>query len=323
MARVSSRQVYQLAGVRIASAVDLSPLGRVRGAAAEWDLRMSRAPLPAARWFHRWYEPNGRLALSFGRTDAGYVLQFARSTGFEIQTAARWIRCVAPPGVPATTTRHLLLNQVLPMLLASPERLVLHGSAVALPEGVVAFVGPTGSGKSTLAAALAMRGWPLVTDDTLIIGQRAGHLVAWPGVGEVRLRADAAHGVFGAARVSAAAVKRGFREGLQVIEAPAPVSQVYLLGRWPGRRGTPVVAPVPVTPRDAVLGLVRCSFQIDIADRAARTRLLEQTAALVDAVDVCGLKYRRSLGALAEVASAIEARARRRPGGAGPTASAT
>ena len=62
---------------------------------------------------------------------------------------------------------YLLVDQVIPGVLALMGELLLHGSAVAVDGQVVAFVGETGRGKSTLAAALVRRGYPLVADDLI------------------------------------------------------------------------------------------------------------------------------------------------------------
>ncbi len=76
-------------------------------------------------------------------------------------------------------------------ILHQRRRICLHASAVATPKGAVAFLGCSGFGKSTLAAALAARGYPLVTDDVAAIEHLdapdlwavhpgPGHLKLWP-----------------------------------------------------------------------------------------------------------------------------------------------
>ncbi len=45
--------------------------------------------------------------------------------------------------------------------------LVLHGSAVQMDDGAVAFLGRCGDGKSTITAALNNKGYSIISDDVL------------------------------------------------------------------------------------------------------------------------------------------------------------
>ena len=69
---------------------------------------------------------------------------------------------------------------------------MLHASAVRVNGRAVLFCGSSGAGKSTLAAALAQRGYPLVTDDvcTLSIGE-AGAPVVYPDGRQLKFWAQA------------------------------------------------------------------------------------------------------------------------------------
>jgi serine kinase of HPr protein (carbohydrate metabolism regulator) len=64
------------------------------------------------------------------------------------------------------------------MSAASPERLLLHGSCVALAGGAVLLRGPSGAGKSDLALRLIAQGATLVADDYVEIENRGASLWA-------------------------------------------------------------------------------------------------------------------------------------------------
>ncbi|HKW11617.1 MAG TPA: hypothetical protein VJO33_14625 [Gemmatimonadaceae bacterium] len=87
--------------------------------------------------------------------------------------------------------RSIVLGPAISLALELAGFLCLHGSAVAIGETAVAFVGPKHYGKSTLATALTTAGGRLVGDDLLVVSPGQPPTVR-PGVGSVRLWSDMA-----------------------------------------------------------------------------------------------------------------------------------
>ena len=74
-----------------------------------------------------------------------------------------------------------LLPYVLTHLLATRQRFVLHGGAIARDDHSVLVLGPTGSGKSTLTVSATQAGWAVVSDD-LVAVRLAGDRVEVRGI---------------------------------------------------------------------------------------------------------------------------------------------
>ena len=66
----------------------------------------------------------------------------------------------------------------------------LHASAVVVDGRVMVIGGQSGAGKSTTTAALALRGYPLFSDDVLGWRSSGGQLLACPGPVRVKLWPD-------------------------------------------------------------------------------------------------------------------------------------
>jgi hypothetical protein len=224
------------------------------------------------------------------------VVQYPGAAEFHV--GAREIVCYPRVGVPPRTVRHLLLDLLLPALLASRGHLVLHASAIARGGRAVAFMGPTGVGKSTLAAALTRRGASTLSDDALVLDVRGAGAVAIPTYPGLRLWPES-RTLFGAwsgvrrVRVQHSTRKeRWFGARVPFGRQPVPLAALYLLAR--GRR----VEVRPVSPAEAMMALVRLSMIFDPTDRVAVGRGFELAARLVEHVPIRRLILPRRPNAL-------------------------
>jgi hypothetical protein len=305
-----SRGTYRISDILLSSDIAMPELPEA-GGEPEWTFSVAGRSPAAARpsWFHRWRNPGERPTLSFSRGAGGYLLRFHGRADYAIDTHRRTIAGWRRRGTTITTLRHLLIDQVMPLVL-SRDRLVLHASAVATPSGAAAFVGFTGSGKSTLAAALAVRGFPILTDDCLVVERSSRGFLARPFYPGARLWPDSVRAVGGSLRTSrpVAEYTRKRRLGashLPCQAAAVPLGRLFML-ESPLRRGPHQRLTLDrMRGADALVALLACTFQLDIQDTAAVRRTFDLQSGLIDALPVHRVSYPWQLRRLPDTGDAI------------------
>jgi hypothetical protein len=93
----------------------------------------------------------------------------------------------ASPAAVAAVVANYFVQAWLGMALRLAGRLVLHGNAVAVNGGALAWLGVKGAGKSTLTAAFVAAGYPLLTDDQIVIWPQADAVRIAPGIMRLHL----------------------------------------------------------------------------------------------------------------------------------------
>lgn len=282
------------------------------------DVRICRAvaPLPPpGRQVMSWALPGGEEWLSCAAADGGYLLRFPGLAEVFVDVAGTRILVSAESEPPGDTLRHLLLDQVLPLVLNLRGQEALHATAVLAPGGVCAFTGPAGAGKSTLAASFLEAGHPVVSDDCLALTAEAGGILAWPAYPGVRLWEDAVAtlGVTGGRHGAVAhyTSKRRLapdRRGPRFPAGPQPLARVYALVRPEGAAvatGTAPPRPERLRGREALMELVRNTFRLDIGDGAMLARQLHFLAGVAERVPVARLRLPGGFAALPAVREAI------------------
>jgi hypothetical protein len=87
----------------------------------------------------------------------------------------------------------LSVRLALGFLLQLRSMLAFHGAAACRDGAAVAVLGDKGAGKSTTAMGLARRGWSLLSDDAVVMGEGG---LALPGPNRARLNADSFERLF-------------------------------------------------------------------------------------------------------------------------------
>jgi hypothetical protein len=184
---------YQVFGGVLRSELEFPELDRATRGEPDWTLTVATSPAPDAPLG----EPLGEDKVDQGVmvrsyvTPRGFRLVYEDTGVFDITAEGREVRWYRPESADVEAGRLDVLGRVLALALHASGWLSLHGSAVAMADGAVAFLAPKGNGKSTLAFALMRAGAALMTDDTVVIGSGSPATVR-PGVQSVRLFQDSA-----------------------------------------------------------------------------------------------------------------------------------
>ncbi len=245
--------------------------------------------------FAAWMTPSGSEWLTFADSGDGVLLTFAEHSQFWVSSDATVVTAHPSSGTPPATTRHLLLNQVLPLVLSRRGRLVLHASAISWNGVVSAFIGRSGAGKSTMAAACAAAGATVVTDDCLVLRRAAdgagARWLAVPCDAGVRLWPQTLD-LLGWPRASGTGMahytdKRrvgALHPSVQFETSVLPLSRVYRLTRPEDAQRTGAI-----TGRDAVMGLASELFRLDVRDPRESMSQFDAICALAAEVPIAAL----------------------------------
>jgi hypothetical protein len=312
--------LHRLGSLTLASSNRLPEVPQVAGEAgvADWTFRLcaARPARKAGPWLRHLSLPDGRRWLSIARSDGDYLLRFHRLADFRLSLESQTIVGVPRPRTTAATVRHLLLDQVLPMVVARGRTFALHASAIRGRRGIVAFLGPAGAGKSTLAVALARRGWTLIGDDCLLVEIARGEVRARATYASARLHADSLRAIEGVWRASGPAVAQYTRKrridpaaaGLRIgaVGTRSKIEKLYVLAP-DARRSADRPRVVQLSSRAAMLELLRFTFHLDLFDRRAVASRFDLAALAAERIAACRLSFRHDFSGLEMLRACVEA----------------
>lgn len=313
---------YRICGLVLASEIALPELPQVIGSAPEQepDTRFRvehriQSPGVNHEWFMSLTLPTGEPSLACAREPGGYRLRFPGLTDFRVQSCGREIVGEAADGISPATMRHLLLDQVIPRVLGLLGREALHATAVLTPHGLCAFTGPSGAGKSTMAASFHVAGYPVLSDDCLVVHEEGGGILATPAYPGVRLCADAAAALCNDSEVTLpvahySSKRRVLADLHQARSFPArePVARIYHLGEVPGTNadcGAAEGIVGAISPREAFMILLASGFRLDITDHRMLARQFNFFERVASIVPVRCLRIPEDFSALPAIREAI------------------
>lgn len=207
---------------------------------------------------------DGETLLVSGTRDGRYLFAFGEKALFGLDAAHERLACA--PSEAGVAWQRILLTKLLPNIAMLRGYEALHASAVSSPGGAVLVLAPSGTGKTALALALAHGGWPLISDDILVLGCHADGVYAHPGTPHLNVNRPGrrGHPHRDVAQVLGILGGELWLAANSLTSEPRPVAAVCLLER--GLPGPLQIQTLPTTP----LGLA--PYMLGLADGQERER---------------------------------------------------
>jgi len=307
--------LYRIFDRQLASTIALPELPLA--GSGEADMRFELLPVPPAaqgelHWFHHWRDRKGNIIVSCAHAGDGYCLRFHQLADFWVSANCRNISAHPVSAIPRETIRHLLLDQVMPRVMAHRGHAVIHGSANRVEDHAVLFIGDSGAGKSTLAASLHRRGFPLLCDDCLCLQVNKDDVLAVPGYAGARLWPDSAEAVFMGELSSTPMAHYSKKQRLtlpeehSVLRHQLPVKAIFLLDCCTPGDVAADISIRQLSGASLVVEMLKNAFQLDMSDRE---KVSDQFAGLgrvvASEVRFFSLKYPREHALIERVHEAV------------------
>jgi hypothetical protein len=260
-----------------------------------------------------WRSYHGNILCWCERRLDDYLYVFPGFASFLVTKGGN-ITCLPHDDCTKQMLRHLLLNQIIPRYLATSGALVLHASAVTLPNGQsVAFLGNSGFGKSTLASSFHRNGAQLISDDCILVDPGENGVTAIGGLSGIRLFPDSMNAVFH--ETSGFTTYTPYTEKQQLILrqdadgvdlSPCLLDAIFLLN-------DPVNAPqdrevniTRVSGSKAMMAMINCAFSLDPSDQQTMVRNFRNIGRTIsERMDFFSLNYPRDHERLVDVRDAV------------------
>ena len=261
---------------------------------------------------HSWCSDSGQLTAQVSRRCEDYLLSFPGQAGFLLAQNGV-ISCVPEPEVEERRLRELLLSQVLPRYFAHTGELVLHASAVTLPNGcTVAFLGESGYGKSTLASFCHQQGAQYIDDDCILLRSGSGQAVILGGAPTVRLNSDSMDALGQDTTAFVPYADCSGKQQMRLADGLTPGAEcraldaLFLLDAPQESGALHAVSIEPATGQRAVMAMISSAFNLDPSDHNTMSRTFESaTGCLREGLSVYHLHYPREHALLPTVFQAL------------------
>lgn len=311
VARHRRPRAYQVYGLRLKSVMELPCPASVSCGPIEVELVNGSASLFSRVHRSIGIKPNGAPWFQHARLpDGSDYLRWSGLFEFLISAEGRRIACRSLDGTAREAFQTYLLSQVLSFALLKRGIEPLHSTAVVVEGEAVGFVGDCGYGKSSLGAAFLQAGYPLLTDDLLVVKEAGGSFVAYPGPPRIKLFPEVAKSLLGD-WVEGTPMNNLTPKLIIPLErhrshhAAAPLKAIYVLTHPGAGSRCKRVTVRRLSQRRAFLELLKNTFNTIVVEAERLKGQFVLAAEIASKVPIKLLSYPRTLPSLPSVREAI------------------
>ncbi len=263
-------------------------------------------------------DENGGSILQVGTLDNGRFVGFHYSDGarFAVEREGREIWADWPEHYTLEDACTYLIGPVMAFALRLRGFTCLHASSIAVSGRAIAVLGQPGAGKSTTAAAFACLGYPILSDDVVVLDDRGDRFFVPPGYPRVNLWPDSVRALFGSndalPNITPTWGKRYLalnQNGHRFQEEPLPLGAVYMLAEHEPSLAAPVMEEFGAS--EAFMTLVANTYVNYLLDADMRSREFDVLGRLVAGVPIRRVRAAADSSRLFDLVEAIVADASR------------
>jgi hypothetical protein len=252
-----------------------------------------------------WTGPNETLSVH--KSGDLYGLIFPDLAVFTIHPDKARIRVYA--GTDGATLSHLLLDQVLPRLLAWSGEIVIHAGAIVSDGFCAAFVGESGHGKSSMTAGFIQSGAQLLSDDAVHLCLAPDGVSAAGLYPSLRLWPHALDGLCVANSQTSEMAHYSTKRRVDISETTAITHphKVNALFQLDMGKADSDISITPLSQREVMMALIAGSFRLDPTAQPQGQAFFKQIDLIKNRITGYRLCYPRGYERLPAVRAAIHA----------------
>jgi len=270
----------------------------------------SLANLSQLQWSPFWTLLNGEAWMLISRTADCYYLKFPDLMICKVELDSFSIFCIRLNNTPDSTLRHLILDQVIPLVLSKQGSLILHMAVVKIGDIGVGFLGESGQGKSTLTAEFSQNGYEVISDDSVLVELASGTYCAVSNYPGIRLWDDSCEGVFqgsasGATPMAHYTLKKRIKPASNVSNTVRVPLEVLFVLENELNDSPAEVAILDMNFQEKLRILLESKFRLETSNSVDLSLEFETLTNLANVVQCRKIHYQRNYSTIGSVRTAI------------------